>query len=238
VRNLILTAAGFLCLAGASYSLNTAWGWPEKQKDPADEAPHRIGLIDITYVFSNYEKLKYEREDFVVVLKEAQAAYRNKQQKAQELQEELNKFTPDSPEFETRRNRLIKMSNELATEKKMMEMDFAKKEAKIYHAAYLEIQDAVERFCDRYRFTVIMSFTRNDPSSTDPRRVNQLLSQPIVYHRKRDDLSQGVLDYLNQKYLKSAGGEARPVSDGKSAPAAPKSAKKDDKLKPAVGTDR
>ena len=238
MRRLILTATGLLCLTGASYPLNTAWGAPDKTSEPADEAPHRVGLIDINYIFSNYEKLKYEREDFVAGLKEAQVAYRAKEQKARDLQEELNKFTPDSPEFEARRNRLIKMSSELATDKKVMEMEFAKKEAKIYHTAYLEIQDAVEKLCDRYRFTVVMSFSRTEANSTDPRRVNQLLSQPIVYHRKRDDLSQAVLDYLNRKYLKSAGGEGRPVSDGKATPAAPKSAKKDSNLKPAGGTDR
>jgi len=238
VRKLILTATGFLCLAGASYSVNCAWGWPEKTKEAADEAPHRVGLIDINYVFSKYEKLKYEREDFLASVKEAQAGYVAKQKKAQELQEELNTFAQDSPEFEARRNRLVKMSTELASEKKLMEMEFAKKEAKILHTAYLEVQDAVEKFCDRYRFTVIMSFNRSDVSSADPRRVSQLLSQPIVYHRKRDDLSQGVLDYLNQRYLKAAGGEARPVSDTKAAPTAPRSAKKDKDVKPAGGTDR
>ncbi|MGE5193442.1 MAG: OmpH family outer membrane protein [Deltaproteobacteria bacterium] len=236
MRKFILIAAGFLCLGGGSYFLSATWGAPTK--DTAEEVPHRVGLIDISYVFSKYEKLKSELEELRAEYKEASAGLIAKQKQGQALQEEINEFTPDSPEFESRRNRLVKLSNELASDKKLMDMDFQKKEAKKYHTAYLEIQDAVEKFCDRYKFTVIIRFSRTDPGSTDPQRVSQLLNQPVVYHRKRDDLSQGVLDYLNQRYLKSAGGGEGKSAAGESRPMTNKPAKKDANLKGASGTDR
>src|SRR5262245_65912209 len=112
----------------------------------------------------------------------------------------------------------------------MLGLDFQKKKAKLLHTAYLEVQDAVEKFCNHHKFTVIISFNRSDASSSDPQRVNQLLASPVVYHRKRDDLTQGVLDYLNQKYLKSAGGEGKPVKDGKAS--APRATKQDKEVIP------
>jgi len=221
VKKLILTATGFLCLAGCSYLLSTGWGDDKKPPKEAEELPHRVGLIDIGYVFQKYEKLTYEMTELSAEMKEAENRWKAKQQKGVELQNELRDFTEDSPEFESRRNKLLKMSTDLEAERKMLGLDFQKKKAKLLHTAYLEVQDAVEKFCNHHKFTVIISFNRSEASSTDPQRVNQLLSSPVVYHRKRDDLSQGVLDYLNQKYLKAAG----PVTE--------KAPKKDKEVMPA-----
>ena len=232
MKKLILTATGLLCLAGSSYLLSTGWGQEKKPaREAAEELPHRVGLIDIGYVFQNYEKLKYELTELSAEMKEAENRWKAKQQKGVELQNELRELNEDSPEFESRRNKLLKMSTDLEAERKMLGLDFQKKKAKLLHTAYLEIQDAVEQFCKTYKFTVIISFNRSDASSSDPQRVNQLLSSPVVYHRKRDDLSQGVLDYLNKNYLKSAGGEAKPVTDTKAA--APKPTRRDKDVIPA-----
>jgi Skp family chaperone for outer membrane proteins len=239
VKKLILTATGFLCLAGGLFLLNTGWGQDRKPpKEPAEDVPHRVGLIDIGYVFQKYEKLTYELTELSAEMKEAETRWRAKQQKGVELQNELRDFTEDSPEFESRRNKLLKMSTDLEAERKLANMDFQKKRAKLLHTAYLEVQDAVEKFCNHHKFTVIISFNRSDPSSTDPQRVNQLLASPVVYHRKRDDLTQGVLDYLNQKYLKSAGGEGKQITDKENKAAAPKPTKKDKDVIPAGGTGK
>jgi Skp family chaperone for outer membrane proteins len=160
--------------------------------------------------------------------KEAQARLVAKQKKGAELQEQIKELNEGSPEYTSGEARLVKLAAEFETEKKMMGNEFQKKEARLYHMVYLEIQDAVEKFCAQYKFTVVMRFNRTDVSSTDPQRVQQLMNQSVVYHRNRDDLSEGVLKYLNEKYRKSAGVEARPVTD--------KPAKKDSKVKTAGAT--
>jgi Skp family chaperone for outer membrane proteins len=229
VRKLILTATGLLCLAGGSYVLSDAWGQEKRPaKEPAEDVPHRVGLIDVGYVFAKYEKLKYDREELMAEAKEVEAKLKAKQKKGLELTEEMREFAEDSPDFESRRARLVKMSTDFESETKLVKMDFQRKEAKVLHTAYLEVQDAVEKFCNQYKFTVIIRFQRADSSSTDPQRVNQLMNQTVVYHRNRDDLTDGVLKYLNDKYMKSAGGEARSVTD--------KPAKKDSKVKTVGGT--
>jgi len=229
VKKLILTATAFLCLAGGSYLLSTGWGQEKRPaREAAEDVPHRVGLIDISYVFQKYEKLTYEMTELSAEAKDVDAKLKAKQQKGVELQNELRDYAEDSQEYEIRRNKLLKMSSEFEAEKRMANMDFQKKKAKVLHTAYLEVQDAVKRMCDAHKFTVIISFNRGDTNSTDPQRVNQLLASPVVYHRKRDDLTQGVLDYLNQKYQKSAGDEGK---DPKTA--APKPTKRDKEVIPA-----
>jgi Skp family chaperone for outer membrane proteins len=212
VKKLILIATGFICLAGGSYFLAASSGAPQA---PAEEVPHRVGLIDMNYVFQNYDKLKELAEEHKAKLMAEEAKFKNKATKIQELQAELRELSEGSPEFTARETKLTRMASEFKTERDIVSMDLKKDEAKVTHQIYLEIHDAVEKFCEKFKFTVVIKFTRIDLSSTDPARVNQLMSQPVMYHRKRDDLTDGVVKYLNEKYHQSAGGEMKPVTESK-----------------------
>ena len=80
MRKLILTATGFLCLAGGSYFLNTS-SRHRRRSRRAEDVPHRVGLIDIGYVSRNYEKVKYRTEEITVETKDAQAKFNAKVEK-------------------------------------------------------------------------------------------------------------------------------------------------------------
>jgi Skp family chaperone for outer membrane proteins len=225
-----VTATGLLCLAGGSYLLNTTIGAP---KEAAEEVQHRVGLIDIGYIFENYQKLKYLDEELKAEAKEEQAKLTALQKKGQVLVEEMKEFSEGSAEHSARESKLTKLSAEFETQNKVLGKEFQRKKAKMVHEVYLEVHDAVEKFCNHHKFTVIIRFTRTDLSSTDPAKVQQLMTQPVVYHRKRDDLTDGVLKYLNERYLATAGGETKPVSQDKPVE---KPAKKASKIQPTGGT--
>jgi Skp family chaperone for outer membrane proteins len=212
VKKLILIATGFVFLAGGSYFLAASSGAPQA---PAEEVPHRVGLIDMNYVFQNYDKLKEMAEEHKAKLQAEEAKLRAKAKKIQEFQEEMKSFDEGSAEFTARETKFTRMASEFKTEQAMVSMEIKKDEARLTHQVYLEIHDAVEKFCEKFKFTVVIKFTRIDLSSTDPARVNQLMSQPVMYHRKRDDLTDGVVKYLNEKYHQSAGGEMKPVTESK-----------------------
>jgi len=227
VRRLMLIAAGFLCLAGGSYFLSAAWGQGKKD-GAAEDVPHRIGLIDMIYVLDNYEKSKYDREELKAAAQEAQAKLDAKRKNGQELQAQLKTFAEGSPEFEQRLAHLRRLEAEFKTDTESFQREFARQHAKNVHTAYLEIQDAVKKFCDYHKFTLVIQFNRNEPNSSDPKKNDQIMNQVVVYHRKKDDLSKGVTDYLNEKYLRDSGGE-KPAADAKPP-------KKDKKVAPAEAT--
>ena len=225
MRKLILTATGILCLAGGTYFLGTTLG--QDKKPAAEDVPHRVGLIDIKYVFDHYDKLKYLNEEIAAEMKDAQNKFTAKVKKGQEMQEQLRDLNEGTPDYTALESRLVKLGAELETEKKVLNNEFQKKQAKMLHQVYLEVYDAVEKFCNHHKFTVIIRFSRSDLSSTDPAKVNQLMNQIVVYHRKRDDLTDGVVKYLNERLPSTA--DSKPVSDTK-AP------RKDKKVIPASGS--
>jgi Skp family chaperone for outer membrane proteins len=233
VRRLILTATGFLCLAGGSYFLSNTWGAPKETKEPSDDPPHRVGLIDVGYIFGKYDKLRAEIDELQAEAKTERDKLSAKVQRLKELQAQMKDLTEGSPDFAELDAKYTTLGSEVETKNKVLQRQFQQKEAKLFHQAYLEVQDAVELACDRYKFTVILRFNRTDPGGTDPQRVNQLLSSQVVYHRKRDDLTDAVLKYLNDKYGKSSGG----AGGGENRPLTNKP-KKDAKVQGAQGTDR
>jgi len=227
VRKLILTATGLLCLAGGALLLNTSAG--QERKAPTDDTPHRVGLIDIGYVFSKYDKLKFELEELRAEAKEEDDKLKAKVKRGNELQAQMKELSEGSPDYMTLETKITALFSDVETQTKVMRRQFQQKEAKLYHQVYLEIQDVVERFCDQHKFTVVIRFNRTDPNSSDPQRVQMLMNQPVVYHRGIDDISGGVVKYLNSRYGKSAGSDSKPIG---------KSPKKDNKVKPAGADDR
>jgi Skp family chaperone for outer membrane proteins len=223
VRKLILTATGIVCLAGGSFFLSTTRGAPSKEA--AEDGPHRVGLIDIGYVFEHYEKVKYLNEEMNIDLKETQQKLEAKAKRGRDMQDQIKELNEGSADYTALETKIVKLAAELETDNKMFKNEINKKRAKMVHQVYLEVYDAVEKFCNHHKFTVIIRFSRADLSSNDPSRVNQLMNQIVVYHRKRDDLTDGVVKYLNDR-LPAATGDSKPLSDAKPP-------KKDSKVKSA-----
>ncbi len=219
MRKLILTATGFLCLAGGTYFLGNSWG--QDKKPPAEDLPHRVGLIDLGYVFEHYQKLKYLNEELNIETKEENNRLQLKMKKGQELAEQLKQLNEGTPDYTALENKLVKLGADFESEKKQLQMELARKRAKMMHQVYLEVYDAVEKFCNHHKFTVIIRFSRTDLNSTDPARVQQLMNQIVVYHRKKDDLTDGVVKYLNDR-LPAANNEEKPLTDKEKRPAAKK----------------
>lgn len=232
MRKLILTATGFICLAGTSYFFSTAWGQAGRKESAATEdVPHRIGLIDINYVMQNYDKLKVLREEFSAEGQAEQEKWTAKAKRFKELAAEMKDFQEGTPEFTARQNKLDKLGAELEGDKKVVENKMRRSSAKMLHTVYLEMQDAVEKYANYYKFTLVLQFNRTDGNS-DPNKIMQMMQQPVVYYRKgkddkgQDDLSQKVTDYLNKKYLESTGGEAKAPSNAGSSGSGSTAAKK------------
>lgn len=222
MKKLILIATGFVFLAGGSYFVSATHG------QSAEDIPHRVGLIDIGYVFTNYEKLKYLQAEMQAEVQTERNKLNKKIDSIKQLQAELKDLHEGTPEYTQRDSKLTKMMADIETENKVLTHTFQQKQAKMLHTVYLEVQDAVEKMCKHYKFTVVIQFSRADVNSTDPKRVNQAMSQAVVYHRNRDDLTTGVLKYLNERYVAPTGDEPKPAA----SPAANK-VKKDSKVVPA-----
>jgi outer membrane protein len=133
------------------------------------------------------------------------------------LQTQLGKFKPGSQEYTDTEKQLAKAGSDFETFRKLAQSEFLRKESQIYKTIYLEVTDMVEKYAKHYNYTLVMRFSREGLDGTDePGSVIKGMNRQVVYFRPQDDITQEILDYLNKRY----------DSDGGTAPAAPREAKK------------
>lgn len=175
---------------------------------PAAKATHQVGLIDMAYVFKNYDKFKTMTK---ALQEEAQGA----QKKADAMIEEMKslqgklqggELAEGSPDYVRIESQLLKMQTDLETYRKVSQRDFLRKEADIYKTIYLEVQTAVNDYADYYKYTLILRFNRQEVSEADnPQQILNSLGRQVVFYRKQDDLTTPILQYLNDEFKKNGG---------------------------------
>lgn len=215
MRKLILTATGCICLAAGAYFLDTVVGQEKgpRKEEGAEQIPHKIALIDMEYVFKNYEKLKYFQEELKSAAQEDRNILQKKFKKGQELAAELKDYKQDTPEYDAKVQKIQKLETDLKFEEKQNQIKLQRDIAKMNLTVYHEVHDVVEKFCKHNNYTLAVSFFRSEANSSDPQRMMQIVSQPVVYYRKgengkcKDDLTEPVLKWLNEKYAKDSGAE-------------------------------
>lgn len=207
MKKLVLSTIAVALACGCLSSVNTA-----SAQDPAPPASNKVGLIDMAHVFKNYEKFKTLRDDLKTEIQGSDQQAKTMATRIKTVQDQLKTFKEGSPEFLEKEAELAKLGTEFETFRKVVQRDFLRKEADIYKTVYLEVSDAVKLYAQHYKYTVILRFNREDiQSSSNPEEVLQSMNRQVVYHSAREDITDAVLKYLNQKYQPpQAGRPAQP----------------------------
>jgi Skp family chaperone for outer membrane proteins len=171
------------------------------------EAPtaHKVGLIDMAEVFKEYEKFKTLRESLQADIEKSEAQAKAMIQEMQKLQEQAKtgQFKEDSPQFKQLEQQLIAKKSELEAFRAGQQREFLRKESEIYKQVYLETQDMVSLYAKHFGYTLVMRFNRNSVETADnPQEVIQSMNRQVVFHRTGDDITNPVLQKLNEVYSK------------------------------------
>lgn len=220
----------FVCLALAGFALaNPAFSQERAAAAPAAPAAgatHQVGLIDMAFVFKNYDKFKEMTEALQGDAKAAQAKAETMIGEMKTLQTNLQEVKEGTPEFSKIEKNLLDRQTELETFRKMQQREFLRKEAEIYKVVYLEVQDAVQKYAKFYKYTLIMRFNRQGVDDAEnPQEIINSMNRQVVYYMEQDDLTDPILKFLNDEYAKSKGGAAAPAREargGTTRPAATK----------------
>ena len=218
---LMSVSAAALC---ASVALSLA---PASAQQPAAAAKsavqHQVGLIDMAHVFKNYDKFKTMTKS---LQEEAQGAQKKADAMIEEMKSLQAKITSGdlqegSPDYVRIESQLLKMQTDLETYRKVSQRDFLRKEADIYKTIYLEVQQAVNDYANYYKYTLILRFNRQEVAEAEnPQQILNNLGRQVVYYKKQDDVTQPILDYLNDEFKKN-GGVATPAAAPARSAAAP-----------------
>lgn len=212
MKRAIPWTSAVVLLAGVLTLTTAAWSQNEKATAPAAQSnlPHKVGLIDMAHVFKNYKKFEALREDLKVEISESEAKAKGMQQELVDLQAKMKELTEGSPAYAKAEQEIVRKAAEFETFRRTASRDFLKKESKIYLQVYNETSEAVKKYADFYKYTLVIRFNSEELDTENPQTLLQGMNRQVVYHRDEDNITESVLDYLNRRYTPTAGAGAAP----------------------------
>lgn len=199
VKKFLLSCVAVAVLAGSQGTLCA------QAKEAVAE--HKVGLIDMAYLFTNYQKFKDLREELKGEIQTREDGIKAEVEKLRESAEHLKGLKPGSDEAIKLEKTLTAAQAKIEADKQNAKRELFRQESKIYQAVYGEVTDAVALYAQHYSYTLILRFTREENVSDDPSKVMQALQRQVVYNKAEDDITDKVLSYLNKEY-----GKVRPAS--------------------------
>lgn len=163
-----------------------------------------IGLIDMARVFKEYKKFEALREGLKTEISASEETIKSDVEALKALSAKLQMMTESSPGYAQAESELASKAAEVDARRKVMQRDFLRKESQIYKQVYLEVQTTVTQYAEYYGYHVVLRYNGTQLQETDDARgVINGMNRQVVYHRKKDDITDAVLQHLNTQYQKT-----------------------------------
>lgn len=233
MKKIILSTSVVACMIGLGLALTNAWG-QGAAKTTTESIPHKVGLIDMAFLFSKYSKFEALRADLKAEIETADGSLKVRLEKIKGLQLEMKDLVPNSPDFVAREKQITEMAAAAEAERKNLQRRFMREETKVYQTVYREVLDAVNKYASIYKYTLIIRYSREEAEAgDDPQKVMQALQRQVVYNRPEDDITDSVLTFLNRQY----GTGAKPAVSGNGPAPKPRVVNKADAAARGVSTN-
>jgi len=216
MKRVVVQANVFGLIAGLSVFFAGVAGAPQSAKAVgAADGPHRIGLIDMARVFKNYKKFDSLREELKGDLTKSEERFKQMADIIRKENEELKVLKQGTDEYAQKEKSILGHTTQAETFRKTQQRDLIRREAQIYKQIYLEVQDAVQKYASHFNYTLILRFSSDELEPVEnPEEVMRGLNKQVVYYRPSEDITNAIVNYLNQKYQRTAAAPASTENGG------------------------
>ena len=176
------------------------------QAQTAAKTPHRIGVIDMAHVFQNYKKFEALRTDLQAEIVKSDAEAKKMVERLQQMQTEMKKYDAGGPQYETAEKNILDQKGKFDSFRASTQRQLARRESEMFKVIYTDVTAAVTAYAKHAEFDHILRFNRKGiDDTTNPQDAVQTMNKTFIYTTPENDLTDVVLNYLNQQYEKSPG---------------------------------
>jgi outer membrane protein len=222
VKKILLSASAVAALALVGlYAANVAAQATKPAAGAAagaSTAPHKVALIDMAYVFKNYEKFNNLREDLKAEVSQGEETAKKMAESLKTLQAKMKSFQESSPEYTQYEKELAKQSADFEAFRRAAQRDFLKKESQIYHTVYMDTADMVAKYATHFNYTLVIRFNREELDTENAQKLIEGMNRQVVFHRPEDDITDPVTDALNRQFKGAGAAAPRSTTTNRPAP--------------------
>lgn len=195
-----------ICGVGVALSgLLLAAGWalePAQAADGASTSPPFL-VLNVQKVFAEYKKFTQLSENLKAQLESKEKSLMDMEQQIKAKIEGAKQLTSQED-----RDNLQKEVQELKFDfeksRRDARQEFLTMESDMYASCYADMYTLVEAYCKQHGYYVVLRV--QDPDSEDAKSPNKILAtlnREVVFAHPNLDLTQVVIDGLNQKYTQA-----------------------------------
>lgn len=177
--------------------------------DNQQKKANKVGLIDMAKVFKEYEKFTLQREKLKDEIELKRAAYKGTRKQIDQLKKKISDplISSDSPEKRQWEKEYFDLNAQYQSKLKQDEIEFMRREAKIYKEIYQEVQDAVKLYAGYYGYSLVLRYSSEGLEGvTGPRKILEKMNRLVVYNSPEIDITEPILMHLNKNFRDKVGG--------------------------------
>ena len=178
----------------------------------ADEAGHRIAVVDVAYIFKNHAGIKGQVGKVENDLKAYDAQLKGKREELKQAIEQLKTFKVGTSKYSELEEQVASMESKLRLDMNRKRKELADAEAKIYFENYKLIANGVKFLAQHYKINLVLRYNSEEMDLEKGDSVIRGVMRNIVYHDEALDMTKGVMQYLDKTMGQQArAGNARVV---------------------------
>ncbi len=161
-----------------------------------------IAVVDVGHILKNHPTMKNEIEAIEAQMKAADEQMTQKRDSILKKMEELReKYTEGTAEYEREEKLIAEQDTNFRLEIVKMRKEFDKARANVLYKVYSDIKNLVKYASDKMGIQVVVRVngTRENLDPTKPDNVQLIMSQEVLYFASHVDLTDWVLNGLNQR---------------------------------------
>jgi Skp family chaperone for outer membrane proteins len=185
---------------------------------PSGHGINGMGVIDIKFLFTKYEKFDQQMQAIRARVEAAEAEIRREQEALKAKAEQAKGFDPSKAEFRQIEQEVVRRQGDLQLKIATQKRQILEEENRVYYNTVKEVDDAVKIVANRFNLNIVFRIMVEEPNPNNRNEIAMGLSKNIVFYHPQMD----VTPYVLQELRRAGGGVAANPNAGRSQPPVPR----------------
>lgn len=172
------------------------------QQQQAAAAPARPTtlVVDVGYILNNHPTMKTEIERINTEMKKADEEFAAKRDQIIKQMEQLREqYQEGTPDYERQEKAIAEADTNFRLELVKKRKEFDETRAGVIFKIYTDLNTLIKYYCEQSGASMVLRVNREQMDPKKPETVQMVMAQDVLYFQQSADITQWVLDALNQR---------------------------------------
>lgn len=168
-----------------------------------------VGRVDMQKIMTELEEIKERQKEFTAFRDRLRGEVQGLDKKVGDAQEALKLLAEGTPEYDSKRDELERLTSQLRTEGEFAAQQVDRKKGAIYAAIFRKVTEAAPRFAKQSGIDLLLtddSVSEPPRSGTEAQITAVIVNRRVLHASESLDVTNDLLRFLDNEYRLAGGG--------------------------------